>query len=115
MRNSGIVLSIVALAVLIFSVIASYYAKSSQIISIGTLVCLGLIGVSTLLTCLSTPSEAKKLDEAHEFDNDMRTVWDRFQALNREIDDTSSNINRYFDNEISAIHTRLEDLENKRK
>jgi hypothetical protein len=115
MRNSSIVLSIVALAVLVFSFIASYYTKNTQVITIGSLVCVGLIAVSTLLCCLSTPSEAKKRDEAYSFNEEMRSVWERFRSIEDQMNDLNADSNRFYDQQIQEVHNRIDNLDSKRK
>jgi hypothetical protein len=115
MRNSSIVLSIVALAVLVFSLIASHCVKNTQIIGVGSLICVGLIGVSVLLSTLSTPSEAQKRDEAHASSEEIRVIWDRFRSLEDEMNDINANTNRYYDQEITALHNRIDNVDSKRK
>ena len=115
MRNSSIVVSIVALAVLLFSLIASYYTKNTQVITVASLVCVGLIGVSTLLCSLSTPSEAQKRDEVYSFNEEMRSVWERFRFIEDQMNDLNTDSNRFYDQQIQEVHNRLDNLDSKRK
>lgn len=115
MRNSSIVVSIVALAVLVFSLIASQYTKNTQVVGVASLICVGLIAVSTLLCCLSTPSEAQKRDEAHYFNEEMRSVWERFRSIEDQMNDLNADSNRFYDQQIQEVHNRIDNLDSKRK
>lgn len=115
MRNSSIILSIIGLSVLVFGVIASQWVKNQQVVDIATLFGVGLIGVSSLLGVLSTPSEAQTLDKEHSYNEDYRNVWDRIREVKNECEDISANTNRWYDVQLDDVHRRLEDLESKRK
>jgi hypothetical protein len=115
MRNSSIILSIIGLSVLVFGVIASQWVKNQQVVDIATLFGVGLIGVSSLLGVLSTPSEAQTLDKEHTYNEDYRVVWDRLKEIKNECEDTSANTNRWYDTQLDDIYRRIDELETKRK
>ena len=100
MRNISILSGFAAILFTVIGVVASFAVKDptlAKILLFANSFFLG-IGVFTIATTIT--------DHAEDKENEMRGVWERFDEMQRDIDDKVSQIYRDHD----AIHRHIEDM-----
>lgn len=115
MRNSSIVLSLIGLSILVFGLIASFVVKNQQVASIAVLASVAIFGISGLLTSFASPSPTKILQDEYNDEQQISSIWQRIHDLKDECNKSSDENSRWYQNELDALYTRLDDLESKRK
>ena len=116
MRNYGMFFSALAFSILFFTGVVSFWVTDPLLYKICFFTFGILAAVSTYLVCLGLPSEADKVREENNRNEEYVRLWDRIDGVEtsfyRELNDTESRC----DNRINNVWDEVSSMqETKRK